>query len=373
MRTFFAALFVILLASPFVHAAQTIGSVARVKGQEPTMIHGYGIVTGLKGTGDKPGDFRETARMLEGMLRLSGRADIESKDLFASKNVALVYVSATIPGAGARDGETIDCTVAAMGSCSSLKDGQLMLCDLIGPIPQAPEQTMILAKSWGLLTIDKMETPTVAKVVNGARLTAEFRNPYIRNGCFTLVLPEKHASWAMSQAIAEIINETREGGGMGGFTQVAALDEDPVAKPLDQNSIVVKIPYSDLNNPVAYINEILSTTLENVERIPKVVINARAGVITIDPNVEIAPIAVSHKNNISVQAGGAPAAGAEEPAPPNRWVPFDVEERMGGEQNVKLKALCDALNAMKVPTEDIIEIIRSIDAQGKLVGQIVDR
>ena len=57
-------------------AQQLIGTVARVKGQEPTVIHGYGIVTGLKGTGDKPSEFKETARVLRRTMQLMGHPDV---------------------------------------------------------------------------------------------------------------------------------------------------------------------------------------------------------------------------------------------------------------------------------------------------------
>ena len=89
---------------------QLIGTVARVKGQEPTVIHGFGLVTGLKGTGDKPSEFKETGRVLMRTLQLSGHPNVTEKEMGTSKNVALVKVIATIPPQGARSGETLDIT-----------------------------------------------------------------------------------------------------------------------------------------------------------------------------------------------------------------------------------------------------------------------
>ncbi|MCL2303749.1 MAG: flagellar basal body P-ring protein FlgI [Planctomycetaceae bacterium] len=340
------------------NAQQLIGTVARVKGQEPTVIHGYGIVTGLRGTGDKPGEFKETARVLRRMMQLTGHPEVSEKEIGASKNVALVKVIATIPPQGGRSGEMLDITVSSVGSASSLKDGILDLTDLIGPVPQSPEMTQILAKAWGPLILEKSESPTVAKVIGGARLTADFRNPYIKDGCITLVLPERYASFFMADAIANAINGAEAVGG----------NED-IATALDQGNISVKIPFADITNPVQFLARINAIEIFDVDKIPTVAINERTGAIVIDPSVEIAPVAISHKN-ISVQAGGRAGQPQQQDQTPNKWVKIDLEERRGGETNVKLQALVDSLNMMKVPPQDMIDIIRTIDSKGDLYGKI---
>ena len=336
-------------------AQQLIGSVARVKGQEPTFIHGFGIVSGLRGTGDKPNEFKETARVLQRTMQLMGHPNVTEKEIGTSKNVALVRVTATIPAQGARSGEMLDVTVSSVGSAASLRDGVLDLTDLIGPVPQSPEMTRILAKVQGPLIIEKAETPTVAKVIGGARLTADFRNPYIQNGCITLVLPEPHASWFMSEAIADEIN-AREG--------------EEIATAHDQNTITVRVPFAEITNPVSFLSRINAYELFGVDRIPTVAINERTGAIVIDPAVEIAPVAISHKN-ISIQpAAQAPGAPPQPDQTPNRWVEFDIEGRRTGTVNVRLQALVDSLNQMKVPPQDMIDIIRTIESKGDLYGKI---
>ena len=350
------------LISPASAANQLIGTVARVKGQEPTVIHGVGIVTGLRGTGDKPNEVKETARMFMRTMQLMGHQNITEKEIGASKNIAMVNVIATIPPQGARSGETLDIIVSSSGSASSLKDGVLILTDLIGPVPQSPEMTQILAKAWGQLIIEKTETPTVAKVIGGARLTADFRNPYIKDGCITLVLPERHASWFMATAIADAVNEAEAVGG-----------NDNIAMALDQNNISVKVPYPFITNPVPFLSRINAIELIGVDKIPTVAINERTGAIVIDSEVEIAPVAISHKN-ISIQP--AAQAGAQQPGQqqpnqtPNKWVKIDLEEARGGATNIKLQSLVDAMNLMKVPPQDMIDIIRTIDSKGDLYGKI---
>ena len=47
-------------------------------------------------------------------------------------NVALVFVTANVPIAGAQQGDTMDCTISAI-SAKSLDGGILMLTPLLGP------------------------------------------------------------------------------------------------------------------------------------------------------------------------------------------------------------------------------------------------
>ena len=51
----------------------------------------------------------------------------------------------------------------------------------------------------------------------------------------------------------------------------------------------------------------------------------------------------------------------------NRFVPLESNNV----ESPKLKALVEALNAVKVPTEDIIEIIKGLERNGKLHGTLV--
>jgi flagellar basal body P-ring protein FlgI len=78
----------------------------------------------------------------------------------------------------------------------------------------------------------------------------------------------------------------------------------------------------------------------------------------IGADVEIGSIVVAHKN-IVVETG--------DNLPAERFVAVDPSEL----QTAKLKALVAALNAVKVPTTDIIQIIKDIEHNGKLHGQLI--
>ncbi len=115
-------------------------NICRVKGQEENTLHGLGLVVGLKGSGDG-GDFLPTIRGLSTALQLMGNNPFDKQNNIGikdAKNVALVMVTATIPAAGARQGDTLDCVVSSIGSAKSLAGGTLFMTPLQGP--QVPQQ-----------------------------------------------------------------------------------------------------------------------------------------------------------------------------------------------------------------------------------------
>ncbi len=132
-----------VLASPG-HARTLLKNICRVKGQEENTLHGLGLVTGLKGTGDGS-DFLPTIRSLATALQLMGTnssSKADSIDIKDAKNVALVMVTATVPAAGARQGDVLDCMCSSIGTARSLAGGTLFMTPLQGPlVPPAVRPT----------------------------------------------------------------------------------------------------------------------------------------------------------------------------------------------------------------------------------------
>ena len=102
----------------------------------------------------------------------------------------------------------------------------------------------------------------------------------------------------------------------------------------------------------------MGLTIAEPQTAARVVINERAGDIVIAADVEIGSIVVAHKN-IVVETG--------DNLPAERFVAVDPSEL----QTAKLKALVAALNAVKVPVAYIIQIIKDIERNGKLHGQLI--
>jgi flagellar P-ring protein precursor FlgI len=94
----------------------------------------------------------------------------------------------------------------------------------------------------------------------------------------------------------------------------------------------------------------------------RVVINPRAGSIVIGGDVEIGAVVVTHKNMV-IETADNPAT----PVP--EFKALDTAPQP--QSTTKLKSLLSALNAVKVPTDDVIEIIKGLERDGKLHGVLV--
>lgn len=325
--------------------------ICHIKGQEENTLQGLGLVVGLKGTGDSPSSapsIRSLAQAIQLMGTPAGkRGQLDLKDDI--KNVALVLVTATVPGAGARQGDQLDCTVSSIGGAKSLAGGQLFITALQGP---RVDNERVYAFAQGQIHLDDPKLPTSAKVFKGCRMETDFFNPFIKDGKITLVLEKNHADFQLAQDVAELINNQ-----MGFQTRSGEM-----ARALNQENIEVIIPAQYRERPVSFVSQVLSLPMLEPQAVARVVINERAGSIVIDGDMEIGAVIITHKNMV-IDTGSGQSTGA----PPSRFVPLDTNSN----PPPKLKALVETLNTLKVPTEDAIEIIKGLDRLGKLHGELI--
>jgi flagellar P-ring protein precursor FlgI len=322
-------------------------NICRVKGQEENTLHGLGLVVGLKGSGDG-GEFLPTIRSLATALQLMGSplgrgGPVELKD---AKNVALVMVTVTVPAAGARQGDKLDCVVSSIGAAKSLNGGTLFSTPLQGP---QVGNSRVYAFAQGQLHIDDVKAPTTAKIHQGCRLEEDFYNVFSKDGKITLVLDKNHADFQVAQDTAELINSQLNYQNTDGY----------LARALNQVNIEVSIPPQYREDPVLFISQVLSLPTLDPQPEARVVINERTGSVVVSGDVEIGSVVVTHKN-IVIETGSANASA-------NRFVPLDTDKTA----TAKLKALVEALNAVKVAPEDMIDIIKSIERNGKLHGALI--
>lgn len=351
--TALAAWLALGLGSPAAARTQ-LKNICRIKGQEENTLRGLGLVVGLNGTGES-GDgptMRAVAQAMEVMgapLTSTGsRSGLE--ELRNIKNVALVMVSATVPATGARRGDLLDCYVSAING-KSLEGGRLAFASLQGPNTL---DKRVYALCQGQLTIDNPSQPMVAVVHGGCQMEADVFTPFYKDGCITLVLDKNHANFQTAAAIAaEIRQKYPESLNASGSAEVRS-DTD-VVRAIDAVNIVIQIPKQYRNDPVSFASMILEVQVYDHEPEARVVINARAGSIVISGDVEIGDVVVSHKN-IVVEAGTT-----------DTFSMLDVDES----SQPKLQQLVDQLNALKVPTQDMIEIICGIERNGKLHGRLI--
>ncbi len=356
-----AAFVAVMLIASVAEARILIKSICRVKGMEDVTLQGLGLVVGLKGTGDGS-DALPTIRALARTMELMGmplspanaKGQGGLRELKDAKNVALVMVTATIP-AGAQRGDTLDCHVSAL-SAKSLIGGRLFMTPLLGPDFKSRR---VFALAQGQLELDDpQKAPVAAKVHGGVRLEESFPGPDFSGGKLVLILDRDRADYQVASDIAELIN-----------TQVLGAEINK-ARAIDHTQIEVPIPQvylkprseNQLPDPVFFVSQVLGQTIPEPEVDARVVINERTGSIVVSGDVEIGAVVVTHKN-IVIEAGTV--AG--------RFVALDPDRRLQQQQpgTSRLQGLLEALNAVRVPTEDVIEIIKGIERNGKLHARLI--
>jgi flagellar basal body P-ring protein FlgI len=336
----------------------------RVKGLETTQIRAYGIVNGLNGTGDEVKSYSPLAQAILRDLGRSGLFGSDIKGISSTKNSALVAVTVTIPAAGARDGDVLDCTVVAMGGAKSLADGVLSTTMLSTSLQQ-DENSLVYGMAQGRIVLERAASPNVGRIVNGCRLTADFTNPYIHEGNITLIIQPEHARPSLANRIAEAINKNPE----------FATLRTPPAKAINSRSIIVRVPVTDFADPIDFLAKILDAEVMDIPpAVPRITINERAGLIAVDENVEIRPTAITYQNLIADVAPQL-AAGETEQFP-RQFVGVDSDatfRQMNGDvvNNIKLRSLMACLDGLKANPQDIIQIIKILQKQGAIIGEVV--
>ena len=328
---------------------EKIGDIVRLHGERTNQLIGMGLVVGLPGTGDG-GDFLPAIKPLAAMLsKLNNNADV--RELTNAANVALVSLSVTVPAEGARDGEELDVYVTSVGAAKSLRGGRLVFTPLTGPVPGSG----IYAAAQGPITIEDPKVLTHAVIKGGAVMESDFLPEVMQNGRINLVLLKPFASWTTASTIAKLINDA-EGSG------------ETLAVAVDAKNIVVTIPANERAQHTNFIDRILRYPVPSVPNEARVQINEKTGTIIITGDVEILPVVISHKGLTITTVMPSPTPTARTPqVTEHRAIPIDP----GLQGGAKLQELVDALDLIKVPSEDRITIVKELHKTGKLRAKLI--
>ncbi len=115
------------------HAASAeevrVKDLGRFLGWRDNALVGYGLVTGLAGSGDSPRSVVTQHALANVLSRLGANVP---PDEMQSRNVAAVLITATLPPS-ANIGDRIDVQVSSIGDARSLVGGTLLMTPLLGP------------------------------------------------------------------------------------------------------------------------------------------------------------------------------------------------------------------------------------------------
>jgi flagellar P-ring protein precursor FlgI len=346
-----------------------VKDLGRFRGTRGNALVGYGIVTGLAGTGDSPTN-RTTRQTIANVL---SQFDLSvPPEQIQSRNVAVVLVSSTLP-AFAREGDTIDVTVTSAGDARSLAGGALLLTPLKAP------NGRVYALAQGPLTVGgwrydargnlvQKNHPTAAAIPNGATVERAVEAPVVGpNHRLTFVLGQP--DYTTAERIAEAFSGTVGPG---------------AAQALDASAVEVQVPEEQRERVVALVARLESLSVEPDQR-ARVVVNERTGTVVAGGDVRIGKVAISHGElrvsiveDVSVSqpvnAWGAPT-GVRTAIVSNSRV--EASEQ-GGPAFLEptsntVADLVQALARLKTGSRDIIAILQAIKAAGALQAELVVR
>jgi len=332
-----------LFLAPIASAQVRLADVSRLKGQEDNELIGTGLVVGLPGTGDG-GNVMPSIRALANKLERMGHPLPNGlPELKQCKNVALVEVRATIPASGSREGNRIDCVVSSIISAKSLAGGELLPTPLVDA---RRGSEVVYALAQGPVRV-KGPAARTGRVLQGCRLERDIYTPFVKDGRITVVLDRDVADFRLAQEVEYRINDQ--------FRLDSQYGGRVLAKARDQVNIEVFIPPQYQQHPAEFVAQVQNLPIDTIPSVARVYIDQQTGLVVVGGEVEITPGAITVKD-VLVEVGGSN----------DRFVSIDPS---GG--NSRLRSVVEALNAIKMPAEDVIEVVRGLQRNRQLLGKVV--
>ena len=345
-----------------------IKNLGRIDGVRDNLLIGYGLLTGLAGTGDTRRS-RSTLQSVSNLLQDLG-INVSSDDI-NSRNVAAVTVTATLPPF-ARAGDKLDVTVSSLGDARSLHGGTLLLTPLYGPDKNihALAQGQILVGGYKFeLNGNSVQKnhPTSGTVSAGALVESSIDTTVLKKGNYIeylLYAPD----YTTSDRVVDIINATFGGGS---------------ARAIDAGRIQMKVPEKDHFNLVRFIAKVEGLTVPP-DQSSKIIVNEKTGTVVSGGDVRISQVNVSHGNikvsvntdylvtqpNSLIVSGGSSAYSAIVPQT-NIDVGEEYVKNISLQEGASVADLVASLNKIKTTTRDMISILQGIKRAGALHAELI--
>ena len=357
------AIVLALLSQPLL-ANSRIKDLVDIEGVRENQLVGYGLVVGLKGTGDTLTNSPFTKQSLEAMLERLG-VNTRNANL-RTENVAAVMVTGHLR-AFAAQGTRMDVTVSALGDASSLEGGTLLVTPLLGADGEvyAVGQGTVAVGGFaaeGEAAAITRGVPTVGRISNGAIVEREIRFTF--NDRDKIRLSLRNPDFTTARRIAGAIN---------------AFVGSKAAIAVDPSTVRLRTPENGKVTMVDLLTDIEQLRVEP-DQPAKVVIDEKSGIIVMGRNVRVSTIAIA-QGNLTVTVTETPQVSQAKPfanrgrtvAVPRTQVSVDDEKKNKLAvipNGINLQQLVNALNALGIGPRDMISILQSIKAAGALQAEI---
>jgi flagellar P-ring protein FlgI len=258
-----------------------IKDVASIEGIRDNQLVGYGLVVGLRGTGDSSQTVFPAQTLISALERMGitvPQTGSNSASNMQVKNMAAVFVVATMPPFS-RPGYRIDITASSAGDARSLEGGILLMTPLYGP------DGRIYAQAQGALVLGgymasaggntrQVNHPTTARIPGGALVeqTVPFELKQMHKVSVVLNDADFHTAERMAGAIDQALGTPR-------------------AHAMDSRRVEIAItPDEDV---AALLDSVESVQIQVYPR-ARVVVNERTGTVVIGGTVRLQPVSILH-------------------------------------------------------------------------------
>lgn len=311
-----------------------IKDLVNFQGVRVNALIGFGVVVGLKGTGDSK-KFLSTNTAVANMLTKLGQKT-DAKDI-TSQSVAAVIATADLPPF-ARSGDRVDIRVSTVGDAQSLAGGTLLLTQLRA----GDGQVYVVAQGGVAVGQADGSGPrvlTVARVPGGGAVERESNHAIVVDG--KLLISLREPDFTTNARIAERINSHLKG---------------YFAQSLDPASISIEVPELFRERLVEFVAEI-ETLAVPVDRRAVVAINERTGTIVMGDDAVLEPVAIAHGDltiKVSSPHGESKDAGGQS------------EGSVAAVGGSTVGDLVKSLNQLGVKPADLVGILQALHAAGAL-------
>ncbi len=341
-----------------------IKDITTVRGIRANQLIGYGLVTGLKGTGDSLRNAPFTEQSMNSMLERMG---VNIRGLGArTRNIAAVMVTAELP-AFSVGGNRIDVTVTSLGDAASLAGGALIMTPLSGA------DNNVYAVAQGSVTISGFEAkgqnesvthgvPTAGRIAGGGLVERDA--PGLSGSVTVIRLELANPDFSTAIAIVDVVND---------YTQ--RNFKTRLAREAGPSSVSVDLPRG--KSAGRFLAE-LGALRVNPDVPARVIVDERTGTIVISRNVKVSRVAVTH-GNLTVRVTETPSVSQPPPFSKGETVvtnetqvaPSQEKGNFTVVEGVDLQTLVSGLNRMGLKPPGIIAILQAIKSSGALQAELV--
>lgn len=342
-----------------------IKDIATIEGIRDNQLVGYGLVVGLRGTGDSSQTVFPAQTLVSALQRMGitvPQTGSNSASNMQVKNMAAVFAVATLPPF-TRPGYKMDVTLSSAGDARSLEGGILLMTPLYGPDGQIYAQAQgslvlggYMASSGG--NTRQLNHPTTARIPGGALVERPVLFDLKQMQTISIVLND--ADFHTAEQMAAAIDRT-----LGG-ARAHAID-----------SRRVEIAAKEGEDRAALLDTIEAVSVEVYPR-ARVVVNERTGTVVIGGTVRLLPVSILH-GGLSVNVVSQPlvsqpgAFSGGETAVVNQTTVQAQDKpvnRIELKEGATVKDLVQELQRTGAGARDVISILQAMKEAGALEADL---